>query len=89
LLAQVPAAEWSRNEAALLMLADSLLGSAMAPAINISNEEAVAETIKKRLVRGGIDGTDKAVKFSEVLVELQKNVQLKSPLINTSLVVSK
>ena len=26
LLAQVPAAEWSRNESALLMLADSILG---------------------------------------------------------------
>jgi hypothetical protein len=26
LLAQTPASEWSRNEAALLMLADSLLG---------------------------------------------------------------
>jgi hypothetical protein len=48
----------------------------MAPATNIANEEAVGETIKKRLVRGGRDGTEKAVKFTQLLGDLQRNVTL-------------
>lgn len=46
----------------------------MAPATMIANEEAVVETIKKRLARTGPEGVDKAVRFSEHLVELQRLV---------------
>lgn len=71
LLAQVPAADWSRNENALLMLSESILGSALAPSAAMSTEGAVAEAIKKRLASGGPDGVERALRFSKVLAELQ------------------
>lgn len=75
LLAQVPAADWSRNETALLMLSESILGSALAPSAAMSTEGAVAEAIKKRLASGGPDGLERALRFSKVLTELQGMVR--------------
>ena len=47
--------------------------SALAPAAMIANEEAAAEAIKKRLMRES-NGLDKAVKFGNILTDLQRNV---------------
>lgn len=81
LLAQVSASEWSRNENALLMLSESILGSALAPSPAMTTEAAVVEVLKKRLAHGGADGMDRAIKFSEILVRLQNTVfpQIKLP----------
>lgn len=50
------------------------LYSAIAPSATIASEEAVSDTIKKRLVAAGPDGTDKAVKFAMIMGDLQRGV---------------
>lgn len=63
------------------------LDSAMSPAATIANEEAVAESIKKRLASTP-DGTEKALRFGSLLCELQRNVFPNLPISHRSVICS-